>query len=160
MKVAREGRRLIVTEIGPHPDGFELPDKLTVAINYTPGDENVSPLDKALALDGVILPAIMQALRWAGMTDKGKPEPYVYQPEHGELELVIRDDYHRPEPAVYVTVISENLEVVGHEEYEDEDAARAAWPNASWREGDKEDGCRVLAVGHYRPEETEDEDND
>lgn len=62
MKATREGRRLTFTEIPTRPDGIEVMPKLTVAINYTPGDEEEGPLDKALALDGVILPAIVAAL--------------------------------------------------------------------------------------------------
>lgn len=82
------------------------------------------------------------------------PNPYVYKPEHGEVELIIRDDYDRAEPAVYTTIVSEAGEVVGQLDHDDEDAAMQAWPSVDWRAGDKEDGRGVVAVGHYLPKES------
>lgn len=85
--------------------------------------------------------------------------PFVYKPEFGEVELIIREDYSRPEPAVYITFVPDNGDTTD-QEYDDKDAAMNAWPTVDWRAGDEEDGRGVVAVGHYLPEEEDEEDDD
>lgn len=84
-----------------------------------------------------------------------KALPYIYNPKHGAVELIIREEHEDEPTPVYITIVGNDGvgEVLGRQDFTDEEAARAAWPGVDWREGDKEDGARVLAVGHYAPDE-------
>jgi hypothetical protein len=67
-------------------------------------------------------------------------------------ELVMREDPD-DEEEVYITFISDDLDVICGEDFPDEATAFAAYPGVSWRAGDQEDGRRVIAVGYPQDEE-------
>lgn len=62
MKCERENRRLVVSDLPPTVEGLTIPRRVTIDVRYTDDPEEGYPLDKALALDRVILPAIAATL--------------------------------------------------------------------------------------------------
>ena len=72
MKCERQNRRLVISDLPPTTEGLKIPSRVTIDVRYTDDPEEGCPLDKALALDGVILPAILAALNSALQPSRGE----------------------------------------------------------------------------------------
>lgn len=63
MKVVRENRNLRFVGLPTSAEGIQrLPSELTISIEYTTDDGNDNILRKAISLDNVVIPMIVDAL--------------------------------------------------------------------------------------------------
>jgi hypothetical protein len=69
-------------------------------------------------------------------------------------ELVMWED-RDSDQGVYICFIGESTSSILEEQFPNEAAALAAYPDSavSWRDGDREDGRGVIAVGYPKDEE-------